>query len=457
MKKQHLWTIVLLLSAGIFLPGTLNAGLNNPQTIKTPLVGVVTFPAVEYNEWLKVQMDPSINDADKIASTIDTFFNLKYKSWMKLELLDFGFLFDRKNVKGAEDYAYERGLYYFFLVAWREFNTPSHSIESYKYEPIYNQLSADKHKARIIVYPKASVVRSYPKGITEQGSFAEHAFTMIQQGNRWLIRGVVGGDEMRAVYHHGTNFNEVLKKERKAFQEWPKKQAEEEAELLKDPDVQKEILHRKMQREMRKRRVVIPRCNASRTYYPSRAVYYAQTHTSDLAGKAYYNLLFLDFWDEFADCQNFVSQCIWYGLQGINEEEYIENHSVPMIDDGVPGPGEFTWWADSTTMASSGTWTLVMNFISMITNNKTFNRVGVQGTRISCAWADEGDMAAYLGAPHIMLITAIYEYDGDGMTDYNEIYISAHTTNRRNFPLVTLYPTYYSAKTYYITGYKVPE
>jgi hypothetical protein len=242
MKKRLIWKILLLFSIAVFFTGALNAGPISAQK-KTPLVGTATYPPVEYNEWLKVQLNPSLKDADKVACTIDTFFNLKYKSWMKLALLDFGFLFDRKSANGAEDYAYERGLYYSWLTIWRECNTPPNSIDSYKYEPKYFQLSVDKNKARVRVNPLTLIVHSNSKGITDNGPFTEHVFTMIHKNDLWLIRSVVSTDEMRARYPHGTDFDEALKKERKVFKEWQDKQDDEEAELMKDPKSQRLLLH----------------------------------------------------------------------------------------------------------------------------------------------------------------------------------------------------------------------
>ncbi len=258
MVSHFFWAILRLFLTAVFLMGALNVGQLNAQTKRTPLIGIVSFPAVEYNEWLKVQVDPSIKDADKVAWTIDTFFNLKYKSWMKLELLDFGFLFDRKNANGAEDYAYERGFYYSWIIAFRE-RTPPDSIESYKYEPKYSRLSVDNDKAEVRVYPKTLVVSSNPKGLTLDGSFTEHTFSLIYRGGLWLIRGVVCTDEQRRIYPHGTDFDEAIKKARKDNQEWEKKQAEEEAELMKDPELQRRLLRRKMLKKKREKGAVIQR------------------------------------------------------------------------------------------------------------------------------------------------------------------------------------------------------
>ncbi len=228
MKKQLHGTILLSFSIAALFSIALNGGPQSPRTKRTPLAGIVTFPAVEHNEWEKVQLDPSLKDADKIVNTIDTFFNLKFKSRMKHVLLDFGFLFDRKSANGAEDYAYERGLCYSWIIAWRE-RTPPDSIESYKYEPKYSQLSIDKNKANVRVSPKAQVVSSALGGMTLNASLTEHTFTLIRKGGQWLVNGIVCSDEMRKVYPPGTDFNAAIREARKKSREWQKNKDIEKA------------------------------------------------------------------------------------------------------------------------------------------------------------------------------------------------------------------------------------
>jgi hypothetical protein len=46
----------------------------------------------------------------------------------------------------------------------------------------------------------------------------------------------------------------------------------------------------------------------------------------------------------------------------------------------------------------------------------------------------------YIYVPgHVLIIVNIVDFDNDGLTDFNEIYVSAHTNNRNNHRLSDLY------------------
>jgi len=246
INSKFVWTLFRAFSIGLFLTVPLNVSLSS-QIKKTPPAGNPTFPVEEYSAWLKVQVDPSIKDADKVAYTIDTFFNIKYKSWMKLELLDFGFLFDRHNAQGAEDYAYERGFYNLWMVAWRNPRYPRQSIDSYKYEPSYRQLSIDEDRATARVRPNATIVVSDTKETTST-PWQEHTFTLIHKNDLWLIRSVVSHDEMRDVYPpgQGTDFQKIAEH---LYENEEKALIKDEAEFIellkKDPSLQQHFLSRK--------------------------------------------------------------------------------------------------------------------------------------------------------------------------------------------------------------------
>jgi hypothetical protein len=241
IKNKFVWTLFRAFSIGLFLTVALNVSLSS-QIKRTALAGNPSFPAEVYNEWMKVQVDSSVKDADKVACTIDTFFNLKYKSWMKLELLDFGFLFDLKNATAKEDYAYERGLYNLMLTAWRNPKRPRISIDSYKYEPSYRQLSVNKDKATARIRPNAVIVVSDTKAV-DSTPWQEHTFTLIYKNGLWLIRSLVTADEMHNAYPHGSDFQKIADC---LYEKEEESQIEGEAELAillkKDPRLQQEIL-----------------------------------------------------------------------------------------------------------------------------------------------------------------------------------------------------------------------
>jgi hypothetical protein len=245
IKNKFVWTLFRAFSIGLFLTVALNVSLSS-QIKRTALAGNPSFPAEVYNEWMKVQVDSSVKDADKVACTIDTFFNLKYKSWMKLELLDFGFLFDLKNATAKEDYAYERGLYNLMLTAWRNPKRRRLSIDSYKYEPSYRQLSVNKDKATARIRPNAVIVLSDTKAV-DGTPWQEHTFTLIHKNGLWLIRSLVTADEMHNAYPHGSDFQKIADC---LYEKEEKSQIEGEAELAillkKDPRLQQRFLPKKI-------------------------------------------------------------------------------------------------------------------------------------------------------------------------------------------------------------------
>ena len=141
-----------------------------------------------------------------------------------------------------------------WMVAWRNPRYPRNSLESYKYEPSYRQLSVDEERATVRVRPNATIVISDTKE-TSSTPWQEHTFTLIHKNDLWLIRSVVSHDEMRDVYPpgQGTDFQKIAdslyEDEEKAL---IKQEAEFEELMKKDPGLQQEILRRQMERHIQR-------------------------------------------------------------------------------------------------------------------------------------------------------------------------------------------------------------
>lgn len=136
-----------------------------------------------------------------------------------------------------------------------------------------------------------------------------------------------------------------------------------------------------------------------------------------------YNTLFHDFNSSGGDCQNFGSQCVWYGFGGVNTAPTINSHVVPMISSSV-SPAT-AWYADSSSLAAPS-WVSGLSFETMVRNNLSSNGYGVQA---SCG-SSNGDGGApatsivvgdivRLKAGHTMVVV---EANGT----YTGIYVSAH-------------------------------
>jgi hypothetical protein len=445
IKSRFLLIVLWAFSIGIFVTVVFNVPLT-AQIKRTPLAGNAIIPNEDYSAWLKVQMDPSIADKDKVTYTVNTFFNVKYKSWVKLELLDFGFLFDMSDEAAREDYAYERGFYHVMLTAWRD--DPITALKSYKYEPKFYQLTVTNSEARAKINPICTLIHRNPRVPDGYTPWAVHDFILVHKNYLWLIKRVTSDDPVHNQFPRGSDFNRIAKELRKRTQEEEAKQKAAMAQLMKDPRLKQDLIIR------RKGLIKGISTLGWHNYVYGNASWYAQHYTSSLPGFGTYNQKFISYTN---DCANFVSQCVWYGCGGIDEIDPIENHVLPMIDDDVAG---LTWWADSTGTGIWITryfWIKVADFIYMITRNYDRNAVGPQGIRTSILYMRCGDivMAQYIS--HLMIITAWLDLDSDNTIDYNEIYISSHTTNRLNVQLSTLFPSISYVSFYYIYGFKTPS
>ena len=93
----------------------------------------------------------------------------------------------------------------------------------------------------------------------------------------------------------------------------------------------------------------------------------------------------------------------------------------------------------------------------MAIDNDNNDKVGLQATKGSCPATLRGDYIKCKTISHVYIVSQIYDYDNDGMTDFNEIYVCSHTTNHRNKRLAELWPN--SAYVYFmwIMGFKNPD
>jgi hypothetical protein len=89
----------------------------------------------------------------------------------------------------------------------------------------------------------------------------------------------------------------------------------------------------------------------------------------------------------YEECQNWGSQCVWYGCGGADDAAIINSIVMPMISSGVPGAEQ--WWCTSSTGTS--TWSSGEAFETMTRNNLNSNNYGVQA---NCGAYNES-----LGAP----------------------------------------------------------
>ena len=398
------------------------------------MAGAALFPNENYKEWVEAQNDPTIGERSKIVNTINTYFIIKYESWLKETLLDFGFLFDQTDEVAFEDYAYERGLLHLRLTGWRYSNT---LLNQYDYEPEFYKISVVKNIAKVIMRPHSTVIfHDDPKSMYE-GASANHEFELVSQNGNWILQRVKCYDPAHNLHPHGSDFNKIAAD---LIERTEADLANEQAnalELSKDPRIAS--------------RALIRQTGFAPLGYRSFSKYYCRAYALDYALD--YNPLFFSY---DSDCTNFVSQCIWRGYGGQNSENPIENHDLPMIDD----EDAITWWCDSEgtgTWNNKYCWTGVSDFLYMIVKNYSENKVGLQGYRGYMSDVLIGDIVKIRSDSHVYIISNIKDYDHDYTPDWNEIYVSAHTTDREDERLSDLFPSYSYVYFYLNIAFKDPS
>ena len=161
-------------------------------------------------------------------------------------------------------------------------------------------------------------------------------------------------------------------------------------------------------------------------YNRSAAAQYALDYSASSDGTDAYNSKFPHF---DADCQNFVSQCVWFGLGGTNTTTAISNKNKPMMT--TTGRGWFC-----TKSGHSASWTVVGDFRNYVVPEAD-GEDGIYGVRYlkgKIANAQKGDVVQICDSNgtwyHSYIISSVTGTYGS--RTLSNINICAHTSNRRN-------------------------
>ncbi len=368
-------------------------------------------PAVAASQFLELyetaQSSPGLSDVEKIRVAVDTYFTLKYESLVGGCALNLGIVVDRSDSRGRGLFNYEMGRLQYYNAAW---DFVGFDPTGYRYEPEYLDVTVTDNAAAVEVVPWAEV--SYWPLPFLAGS-EQHQVLLVRSSTGWVITDDRYSDPFLKTYPRGTDFAYLIRSVS------ARNAAVEETQTVQ-PQGDVGVL-------------------SIRSYNRGDACWYAETYALS------YNGNFKSYAGSGGDCQNFVSQSVWYGFGGINTyNPYIQNHLLPMVDNWA---GATDWWADLSTATNN--WVNVGLFKDMARANY-YNLVGVQGywgsltlTNCNC---DYGDWVSTSSFSHAMIITSLPEKDGDLYHDYNEIYICGHTSNQKNVPLTLNCPTPADAK-----------
>jgi len=165
------------------------------------------FPSQEAETWLQTQFDDSHSNEAKIKSTIDTYFKLKYESFILQQFREFNFLFNPQNSAAQELSNYEKNLLTLMIVAW---NHQYINIIRYDYKPKYYNIFIKGKIASVSMWPNADIVHIDTPERIDCTPWTSHFLTMAWQDGCWYIQKDVTDDEWHFLYPLGTNFEKEI-------------------------------------------------------------------------------------------------------------------------------------------------------------------------------------------------------------------------------------------------------
>ncbi|MHB1416244.1 MAG: hypothetical protein ACYC1C_13430, partial [Chloroflexota bacterium] len=126
MAKKGTFLLALsLLVAGLLVVGGCSfvtsaepIPTRTPVAQPEPAIPGVPAPATEA-AYRAAQADPSLTEEQKVRSAVDTYFTLRYESYLRDEALDLGIVVDTSSKEGKTLHDYELGRLQYWLQGWR--------------------------------------------------------------------------------------------------------------------------------------------------------------------------------------------------------------------------------------------------------------------------------------------------------------------------------------------------
>ncbi|AEM74284.1 amidase domain-containing protein [Caldicellulosiruptor acetigenus] len=345
----------------------------------------------------------------------NNYFKLKLESLKNETVQDFLHLFDVYDENGISNYKYEYAYISYLLAAKKYYNE---KLDKYELNLHFKNFEKNNSNNFLVtVYDGSYLFYNITCGRPDMENTL-HLIKVTKRNNRYFIV----SDEYYTEFKESiASYNELLQlsnnistednKIRKTYSDIVRSELNENISINSYPG------------------------DYYIAYDRTKAVNYALSHTSNYDNDTNYNSKFKNFANSTytaGDCQNFVSQCLWYGYGGIDDQTNINTHQLPMTYD---------WWCDkynaSCTSDGKWNWTYVAHFYSWLTSNN----YGPRGQDIAYTDAEKGDIIFKSDLSHVYIITDIIDFDNDNQVDWNEIYVSAHAKNRLNNRLSSIYPS----------------
>lgn len=366
------------------------------------------------NQHDSIQSNTSISDKEKIEKLVSTFFTAKADNYKNDDGdIDVSIFFDY-STEGRINHIRINNLSKLEKGLRKGANA---KISRDKLNITINEIDINNNSASVNVYENYRyTLEGVNQGESSRG--ITYNFDFMKKDGKWLISNITSDNEFDNILLSSVNYDVAnVFKERlstKIFHD--SKAMEKEAELNK-------------------------LINNSSTNFATQSLEY-YTYHRDWAGtyaRAYsnsshsnsdplpYNSLFPNYCPN--DCQNFASQCIWYGFGGTNNSTYINNKEIPMVSSD-----DRAWYQSGTKYDNSNTWTAVINFANYISSSSylTQGPMGVIYTNdLSCV--DVGDTIQITNGTRYYHTYVVSAVTGTlGARTNSDIWVCAHTANRYN-------------------------
>lgn len=372
----------------------------------------------------RINNSEKLSEMEKVKTIVELILKLKYEqiSQPHKSPFDFFAFFEKQNetiTKTKED------LFYFCrdIIEKKEI-AKTHRIKyNWAYlELSFNDILINNDYAKVSVYAHYKYnTNALPFCEKEELSFSASAipyefYLFLNEGN-WVVSDIIFEDTSTI----------ALKEKRKSVERLIYNPLHEQTEDMSSTSNSTGIL---------------PKSSPNVLMYinPSKVASYAASYYYS------YNLKFI-YYDE--DCQNFASQCLWYGLGGVDSSANVSAGLLPMINGGGRA-----WYNNGSSASSS--WISCTSFGNYIYASGS-NTIGPTGSIYSgIQYAKVGDLIQYSKNNdstynHVYIVNAVTGTYGS-RTPAN-IFVSAHSSNIYNTPLLSVYKEDYTYRTLHIIGY----
>ncbi|MGE5633162.1 MAG: amidase domain-containing protein [Caulobacteraceae bacterium] len=354
-----------------------------------------------------------LSDSGKISKLIEIYFYSKSENYKQDADIDIAMLKSSdEQFQKNQEYVKKKSAYYKKLriksggvIIWDNINIK------------INDIKIDGDNAIVKVNEDYKyVLDNYHHGISSTGF--NYTIGLVKQDNSWFITTIESDDEFDRAYLN-TDFD---------LDSMVEEDVSEIPELEGDSPV---ILSSNTEQPAQEDdNAVIAASLVRIPYNRSDAATYAGWYsykTSDPYSNTPYNSYFHDYADLKSDCQNFGSQCVWYGLGGADTYEAIEGKYIPMIDSGS------RVWYQTSGHDELYSWVNVSGFTSYASAGGS-TQLGPYGSIYSgISNADIGDIIQIKDSSGWYHTYVVNDVSGTaGSRTKSDIWVCAHTGNRYN-------------------------